>query len=292
VGIEEDTPQPRLRFGRSYDHAVTASAEDAKARTAGGFDRIARSYDTVIPFFEAFGRHLVDAASPLPGDRVLDVACGKGACLRVAAEHVGATGYVLGVDLSVAMVDEAFANVATVELPAPVEVRIADAESLDLPDDSFDVVVCGFGVFFFPDPAAALSESRRVLRPGGRFAASTFVGPGGYSWFFDVIRTFRPDMSVQTRSPVATAAGLEDALLRAGFAEPRTVEVEARFLFPDVDAYFSWNWSTGRRQLLETFTDEEHAAYRRESAARLADHAVADGFELVQVVALTTATAP
>ena len=98
------------------------------------------------------------------------------------------SGYVLGVDLSSAMIEVARQDLARLDLPASVEVRVGDAEDLDLPDDSFDLVVCGFGVFFFPDPAAAASEFRRVLRGGGRFAASTFVGSGGgYPWISDVI---------------------------------------------------------------------------------------------------------
>src|SRR5262249_41299663 len=120
--------------------AVSASADEAKANTTRGFDQLADTYDTVIPFFETFGRHLVDAAAPQPGDRVLDVACGRGACLFAAAERVGTRGSVLGVDLSSAMVDQARDELARRDLPAPVQVRVADAERLDLADDSFDVV--------------------------------------------------------------------------------------------------------------------------------------------------------
>jgi O-methyltransferase/aklanonic acid methyltransferase len=172
---------------------VSATPEEIKAGTAGSFDGAASTYGTVIPFFETFARYLVDTGAPKPGERVLDVACGRGACLRVAAEHVGPSGYVLGVDLSNAMIELASQDLARQGLPASVEVRFGDAEHLDIPDASFDLVVCGLGVFFFPDPAAAISEFWRVLRRGGRFAGSTFVGSGGgYPWIGDVIRTIRP----------------------------------------------------------------------------------------------------
>lgn len=159
-------PEPVVRraaFGcGSYCEGVSATPEEIKAGTAGGFGRAASTYDTVIPFFETFARDLVEAAAPQPGDRVLDVACGRGACLRVAAQHVGRSGYVLGADLSSDMIDMARQDLVGLDLPASVEVRVADAEHLDVPDDSFDVVVCGFGVFFFPDAAAAMSEFGRV----------------------------------------------------------------------------------------------------------------------------------
>lgn len=272
---------------------MSSTPEEIKAGTAGGFDRAASTYDTVIPFFETFAGYLVEAAAPKPGDRVLDIACGRGACLRVAAEHVGSSGYVLGVDLSSAMVDTARRDLARLDLPASVEVRVADAEHLDVPDDSFDVVVCGFGVFFFPDPAGAVSEFRRVLRGGGRFAGSTFVGSGGgYPWIGDVIRAIRPKAVMPPRSPVATATGLVECLRDAGFVDVTTREVEARFVFSDLDAYLAWNRSTGTRRLLESLSDEEAAAYRRESAKRLEDHAVSGGYELIQTAALTVAIKP
>jgi SAM-dependent methyltransferase len=191
------------------------------------------------------------------------------------------------------MVEVARHDLAGLDLPSSVEVRVADGEHLDVPDDSFDVVVCGFGVFFFPDPGAAMSECERVLRRGGRFAGSTFVGSGGgYPWIGDVIRAIRPNAAMPPRSPVATAAGLVECLSQAGFVDATTREVEARFVFPDLDAYLAWNWSTGTRRLLESLNDAEAEAYRRESAARLQDHAVPGGYELIQTAALTIATKP
>jgi hypothetical protein len=131
------------------------------------------------------------------------------------------------------------------------------------------------------------------LRGGGRFAASTFVGSaGGYPWLGDVIRAIRPATAIPRRSPVATAAGLVELLRDAGFVDTTTREVEARFVFADVDAYLAWNWSTGWRRLLESLSAEEAVAYRRESAKRLEDHVVAGGYELIQTAALTVATKP
>jgi O-methyltransferase/aklanonic acid methyltransferase len=271
---------------------VTATPEESKAGTAGGFGRAASTYDRVIPFFETFAQDLVEAVAPNPGERVLDVACGRGACLRVAARHVGRSGYVLGVDLSSAMIEMARQDLVGLDLPASVEVRVADAQHLDIPNESFDVVVCGFGVSFFPDAPAAISEFGRLLRGGGRFAGSTFVGSGGgFPWIGDVIRAIRPGAAMPPRSPVATAAGLVECLHQAGFVAT-TREVEARFVFRDLDAYLAWNWSTGARRLLESLNDEEAEAYRRESARRLQDHAVPDGYELIQRAALTVANKP
>ena len=210
---------------------VEESPEEAKARIAGVFGRAAPTYDTIIPFFDAFARHLVAAALLKTGARVLDVACGRGACVRAAAEIVGPGGYVLGLDLSAPMIAEAKVELAALKI-RNVYVRIGDAEHLDLPDASFDTVLCGFGVFFFQDPAAAFSECRRVLRAGGRFAASTFVdGVGGYKWDVDVLKEIgQPDPRTKLPNPLRKAEGLLAALARHGFKDQATTRVEARFV--------------------------------------------------------------
>src|SRR5262245_5069360 len=84
---------------------AAAADDDVKAGIGERFDRTADTYDTVIPFFGTLARDVVDDAAPKLGDAVLDLACGRGACLRVAAERVGPTGRLAGVDLSAALVD-------------------------------------------------------------------------------------------------------------------------------------------------------------------------------------------
>lgn len=269
------------------------SPEEAKVRIAGVFGRAAPTYDKIIPFFDTFARHLVAAAHLNTGERVLDIACGRGACTRAAAEIVGPSGYVLGLDLSAPMIAEAEMELATLQVRNH-HIRVGDAEHLDLPAASFDAVLCGFGVFFFQDPAAALLECRRVLRAGGRFAASTFVdGIGGYKWDLDVLKEIgRPEPLPKRPNPLRSAEGLVAAVGVAGFIGSTTTRVEERFIFSDVDAYIAWNWSHGGRRVLEALSEDELARFRSGVATRLKDHAVHGGHELIQAVDLTVATRP
>src|SRR5262249_48963717 len=139
---------------------------DMKQTMAGTFDRAAATYDQVGPrFFAHFGRGLVAAADPPPGASVLDVATGRGACLFPAAKRVGPAGRVAGIDLAEGMVAETAAQIERMHL-AQAEVRRMDAEHLDFPDVTFDVVLCGFALFFFADLAGTLGEFWRVLKPG------------------------------------------------------------------------------------------------------------------------------
>lgn len=115
---------------------------------------------------------LVDLAALEPGERVLDVACGTGVVARLAREEVGADGTVAGLDPNPGML-------AVAREVAPglgIEWHQAAAESMPVPDASFDVVLSQMGLQFIPNKAAAASEMTRVLAPGGRLALNV-VGP-------------------------------------------------------------------------------------------------------------------
>lgn len=126
-------------------------------------------------------RDLIDIAALRPGERVLDVACGTGIVARLAAERVGTTGTVAGLDLNPGML-------AVAQSVAPPDVSIewheASAEGMPLPDEAFDVVISQMGLQFVPDKLAALREMRRVLVPGGRLAINT---PGPITPFFAIM---------------------------------------------------------------------------------------------------------
>lgn len=145
---------------------------DRKVRTRSQFNAIVAEYDDGPGCFAHFGRRLVDAAGIQPGQRVLDVASGRGAVLFPCAERVGQTGAVVGVDLADEMVRATSAEAAQRGIPANLQVM--DAERLDFADATFDRVLCGFGIMFFPDQLRALGEFRRVMKSGGRLAVLTW----------------------------------------------------------------------------------------------------------------------
>ena len=96
---------------------------------------------------------------------VLEIAAGTGVVTRQLAEMLPPGVSIVATDLNQTMLDEA----AAIGTSRPVEWRQADALHLPFPDAFFDVVVCQFGVMFFPDKARAFAEARRVLRSGGQF---------------------------------------------------------------------------------------------------------------------------
>ena len=126
-------------------------------------------------------RQMLDLARIRPGQRILDVAAGAGEPAVSAAERVGPSGHVLATDISEGIVELA-RQVARERGLEQVETRAMDGEQLDLPDASFDAVLCRLGLMYMPHPVTALSEWRRVLRAGGRVAVAVFSTPERNSW--------------------------------------------------------------------------------------------------------------
>ena len=116
---------------------------------------------------------MLDLAGVQAGSRVLDVASGTGESTLMAARCVGPTGYVLAVDISPSMLNVA-AEAARKEGFTNVETRVMNAETLALDADSFNAVICRIALMLFPNPAKALTEMRRVVKPGGKVAVIVY----------------------------------------------------------------------------------------------------------------------
>lgn len=250
------------------------------ALVAGAFDRAAPTYDRAgVEFFAPFGERLVELAGIRAGERVLDVACGIGASLVPAARRVGAGGEAVGVDLAPGMVAQASAALAAERLDGHARAIEGDAQSPPFPDESFDAVLCGFGIFFLPDPDHALAEWRRVLRPGGRLAVSTW-GAGRderWTWERELPRELGlapPPAVGRTMHAIgerfSSREALETALPAAGFEPPAIETMTIEPAFAGEDAYWAWAWSHGHRLMLEALTDEETERLRAAASQRLA----------------------
>ncbi len=184
----------------------------------------------VPALFQEWAPRLCDAARLAPGQRVLDLACGSGVLARAAAERVGEAGSVTGLDRNPGML-------AMARRRAPgLDWQEGRAEALPFADAAFDAVVSQFGLMFFDDPAAALSEAWRVLRPGGRLAVAVWADLGetpGYSAMTALLaRLFGPAIASELRAPYALGdpAALRRLFAAAGIAARVSLrEGEARF---------------------------------------------------------------
>jgi SAM-dependent methyltransferase len=154
---------------------------------------------------------LVDALDPRAGESILELACGPGDTGFAAAVRLGPAGRLLSTDFAEAMVEAARRRAAELGL-TNVEHRVVDAQAIDLPEASVDGVLCRWGYMLMPEPARALTETWRVLRPGGRLAFSVWAAARDNPW--------------------ASAGG--KAAVELGFAEPPEPDLPGPFRFGDV----------------------------------------------------------
>jgi ubiquinone/menaquinone biosynthesis C-methylase UbiE len=226
--------------------------------------------------------------SPRPGDTVLELAAGVGDTGFDAAAVLGERGRLISTDFSPAMLAAARRRGAERGL-GHVDYRLIDAERIELEADSVDGVLCRFGYMLMADPAKALAETRRVLRPGGRVTLAVW-GPMERNPLFTIVaisltqrgRLPPPEPPgppiFSMASPERTTAMLE----RAGFSGVRTEKVPVRFEAPDVDEYLSFISDTsGPLGLaLRALPETDRAAVRADVVDSLARFAAEGGYEL------------
>ena len=192
---------------------------------------------------------MIDAVSLRPGQRVLELAAGLGETGMLAAELVAPLGGAIVSDQAEAMLEGARTRALALGL-SNVEFQVLNAEWIDLPVASVDAVLCRWGYMLMADPAAALAETRRVLRPGGRVALAVWDAVVCNPWallpaqeLIDRGLTPPPgEQSEQRPGPFAlgSAARVSELLEQAGFAD---VHVEALDL-PRRHATFAELWDT------------------------------------------------
>jgi SAM-dependent methyltransferase len=189
---------------------------------------------------------LIAELAPNPGDTVLELGAGVGDTGFAAAAILGAPGRLISSDFSPAMVEVARRRGAEVGL-GNVDYRVTDAERMELEDDSVDGVLCQSGYMLMADPAAALSETRRVLRSGGRLALSVWGAPERNPWASVGGRILverghlpPPEPGAPGVFAMASEERIRTLLDGAGFTEIRTEEVSVGFAFRDLDDYVRW----------------------------------------------------
>jgi ubiquinone/menaquinone biosynthesis C-methylase UbiE len=141
----------------------------------------AKHADWMLKMTRPLSQWLVDALELRPGQTVLELAAGPGDTGFLAAALVQPGGRLISSDNSQAMLEIARARGLGLGL-TDVEHRLINAESIDLPVASVDAVLCRWGLMLFVDPAAALGEMRRVLKPGGRVALAVWGSPHSNLW--------------------------------------------------------------------------------------------------------------
>lgn len=189
-------------------------------------------YERVLvpPLFRPFAEQLIGRVTPIPGDSVIDVACGTGIVARVARERLGSAAQIVGVDVAPAMLAVARSTDATIDW------REGNATAIPVGGaERFTVLTCHQGLQFMPDKPAALHEMRRVLVPGGRVAIATWESLDALPGMRDLnaIAERHVGPIVDSRHSFGQASALKTLLVDAGFSDVTVGTISHNVQFPD-----------------------------------------------------------
>ncbi len=266
-----------------------------KSLERSGFNRIAARYADGAPLRASLQAALLDAAALAPGEHVLDLAAGPGLLARDAAHRVLPDGWVLASDIAEAMLAEGLQRATQEGLP-DLLATACDAEHLAFADGSFDAALLGLGLFIFPDPARALSELHRVLRPGGRIALSVWSPREDVPLIAraqECIARLLPAPKVPRPSVfrLGTAEALNPLLQAAGFNGIKLEPHAFTCRFACADDYWQafLDLAGGAAEALSRLPEATQARLREEVATELASHREGDGYAVGGSVLIATA---
>ena len=241
-----------------------AEMVDRWERAAAGWAVLA---DDVREFGMPASAWLVDQLRLQPGQVVLELAAGPGDTGFLAAELVLPGGTLISTDVAEPMLEIARAR-AEQQGITNVSFKALDLQWVDLETATVDAVLCRWGVMFVSDPAAALQEFRRVLRPGGRAAVAVWADPGLNPWatiptraLIELGHVEPPDPTAPGMFALAGEGRLQGLLEDAGFTDVVVEAVNLERRDDDVGSYIDDTLSLARpfAEAREALSDEQWA---------------------------------
>jgi ubiquinone/menaquinone biosynthesis C-methylase UbiE len=224
------------------------AAEDYRELSFDVWQRMAEGWDRdrrwIWDSSRAVSEWMLEALDPQAGETILELAAGTGETGFAAASALGERGRLISTDFAPKMVEAARSESERLGL-TNVDHRQLDAQEMDLEDDSVDGVLCRWGYMLTADPQAALRETRRVLRDGGKLALSVWSAPQDNPWASIPSRLLQEQTGAPPPDP--TAPGIfamadpdrtRSLLEGAGFDVRRMENVEMTWRLDDLDAYW------------------------------------------------------
>jgi enediyne biosynthesis protein CalE5 len=239
----------------------------------------------LVPQLQPVSERMLELAGIQPGQRILDVATGPGEPAVTAAHRVGSSGQVIATDLAPQMLALGRERAAELGLQN-IDFREMDAEALDLPEQSFDVILSRFGLMYLPDPQSALERMHQLLVPGGRFAAAVWGPPHKVPFIrwpmevaMRVLQVPAPPPQMPSPFSLADPRRLEQLLTRAGFSEVHTEPMLLTLEWASVDDYIRFQQAilTGLNVMLAKFPAKQQAEVWRAIAQAAGQSTTPDG---------------
>jgi len=224
----------------------------------------------------------------------VDVAKSRGAVLFAAAEQVGTTGFVVGIDLAEQMVQETAAELREKQI-TNATVQQMDTEHLAFPSASFDAVLCSFALWFFPQVERAVAEFHRVLRPGGKVGIC--VPSGGderWLWYTHLVFAYqeRYHLSAEWVPRILDPAEVTRLWREAGFVSLSAASQDEEFVYDSEQEWWEGRWTEAARLPLERMPPAVLDQFKAEVFERLASMKQADGLHYRRGASSVVGTKP
>ena len=268
--------------------------EESQAKAAATYNAAADRFDSPDnAFWGRFGRATIDRLKLRSGMHVLDVCAGSGASALPAAEVVGPSGRVVAVDISDGLL-ALLERKALARRLTNIEVQSRDLLTLDSMSETFDAVVCVFGIFFLAEMAEGVRQLWGRVRPGGQLAITTW-GPETFEpmngAFWSAVRHERPDLYRQFApwDLITTPQALRRLLADGGIGDAVIEAEEATHPLPTPEAWWALVMGSGYRGTIDQLDD---AAGERVKAANLGFMASRSIVEIAASVVYSRARKP
>ncbi|MFC1749693.1 class I SAM-dependent methyltransferase [Pseudomonadota bacterium] len=257
------------------------------------WDTLAEKFDYWLPLIAPVGEALIAALKCQAGDTVLDIASGTGEpALSVAKQNPQSN--ITGTDAAPSMVRVA-QNKSNIAKLKNLVFQAMSAEDLEFPDNSFDKLICRFGVMLFEDPQQGLKEMQRVLKPKGRVALAVWGRPEKITTFNWTYQSFKGRIPEKDEPPLAKASSLsgpgvlETLMSSAGFKDIAVETKQFNYQFQSFDEYWQIvENSDVMKQQFDALPDNERATVRDEVAEFSNDYMTENGLIIPHEYILAT----
>jgi ubiquinone/menaquinone biosynthesis C-methylase UbiE len=276
---------------------MTDAVAEQKENVARVFDTVASVYDSpALRFFPFCADAMVAQLKPRRGAKVLDVATGTGVLAVALAQAVGPEGRVMGIDLSENMLARAEHNIKKMAL-SNVDLFQMDGEEPDFRNGYFDAVTCSFGLFFMPRMGHALTQWKRVAKPGGQVLFSSFTDTAFRplaDHLFEDLQAAGVDVAAR---PLASER-LKDAevcrvlLEEAGYHDVGQKEVQLGYHLRDAHEWWEVVWNSAMRGLVQQLPPEQQQEFQHTHLEAVSQYVGDDGLWLDVQVRFTQGRVP
>ncbi len=258
-----------------------------KSRVAATYNLASAGYDKeALRFFPLCANRLVELIGLQPGQRVLDVATGTGVAAIAAARRIGPGGQVVGVDIATDMLEQAQRKIEAAQL-TNIELHEEDAEHLSFAENSFDAVICAFGIFFLPEMVTSLREWKRVAREAGVVAFSAF-GETAFQPISDLfearIRAYGVTFPVPRRpfswQRLTTLEQCRTLLQAAGLEQIEGRSEQLGYYLRTPQEWWEIVWNSGFRGPVSQLSPEQLEQFKMEHLAEVGQLATDQGIWL------------